>query len=157
VSPAGGERSRYFLPLVFVGGLVVGLGLAVSHMARPEVVLDFLQFEDLGLLLVMAAGTAVAGVTFAVATRSGRTAPLTGRRYRLRVRELDSNVVVGGTVFGVGWGLSGICPGATYASLGVGNYPILLAIAGMFAGAYLHGYWRSQRAASGEDAVAAAD
>ncbi|MFB6218858.1 MAG: DUF6691 family protein [Halobacteriaceae archaeon] len=145
------------MPLVFLGGLVFGLGLAVSHMARPEVVLDFLQFDDLGLLLVMAAGTAVTGAVFAVATRSGRTAPLTGRAYGLRLRDLDSNVVVGGAVFGVGWGLSGICPGATYASLGIGNYPILLAIAGMFGGAYLHGWWRSYRADHGEGAPSAAD
>ena len=48
---------------------------------------------------------------------------------------------VGG--FGVGWGLSGICPGAAYASLGVGNLPILWAIGGMFAGAYLQGWLRT--------------
>ena len=42
-------------------------------------------------------------------------------------------------IFGVGWGLSGICPGAAYASLGIGNVTILWAVVGMFAGAYLQG------------------
>jgi uncharacterized membrane protein YedE/YeeE len=51
-------------------------------------------------------------------------------------------VLVGGTVFGVGWGLSGICPGAAYASFGIGNVAILWAVAGMFLGAYAQGYWR---------------
>ncbi|MEF8822151.1 MAG: DUF6691 family protein, partial [Halovenus sp.] len=48
-------------------------------------------------------------------------------------------------IFGVGWGLSGICPGAAYASLGVGNWPILYALGGMFLGAYAQGVWRSRQ------------
>jgi hypothetical protein len=47
------DRHPLFVPLVAVGGLVFGFGLAYSHMARPEVVLDFLQFEDFGLVFVM--------------------------------------------------------------------------------------------------------
>lgn len=49
---------------------------------------------------------------------------------------MDRNMVAGGSIFGVGWGLSGICPGAAYNSVGIGNYPVLVAIAGMFVGAY---------------------
>ncbi|MDR5655806.1 MAG: YeeE/YedE family protein [Halobacteriota archaeon] len=136
------DRGLGFLLLVYVGGLLFGLGLAVSQMARPEVVLDFLQLEDLGLLFVMGGGAVLAGVVFAIASRSGRAAPLTGRPYGLRLREFDRNVAIGGVIFGVGWGLSGICPGAAYASVGIGNYPILVAIAGMFAGAYVQGVLR---------------
>ena len=136
--------------LALVGGVVFGVGLAASRMARPEVVLDFLQFEDFGLLLVMAAGTVVAGIVFRVASRSGRRAPLTGRAYSLRVRDLDREVVAGGVVFGVGWGVSGVCPGAAYASVGIGNAPILFAIAGMF----LQVYWRDSRARSATGAGA---
>jgi uncharacterized membrane protein YedE/YeeE len=151
-----GSRHPLFLPTVLVGGLVFGFGLAVSRMTHPEVVLDFLQFDDLGLVFVMGGGAAVAGVTFAVAGRSGRTAPLTGRRYGRRLKSMDRNVVAGGVVFGVGWGISGICPGAAYASLGIGNLPILWAVAGMFAGAYAQGYWRS-RAADADSTAASAD
>ncbi|MBV0923833.1 YeeE/YedE family protein [Halomicroarcula limicola] len=128
--------------MIYVGGLIFGLGLAVSGMAKPEIVLDFLQFEDFGLLFVMGGAAVVSGVAFAVATRYLDRAPLTAREYARRVKEFDRNVVLGGAVFGVGWGLSGICPGAAYASFGVGNYPILWAIAGMFLGAYAQGYVR---------------
>jgi hypothetical protein len=130
------------MPAVFVGGLVFGVGLALSGMARPEVVLDFLQFEDFGLVLVMAGGAATTGVVVGVASYRGGEAPLTGRSYGRRLKSLDRSVLVGGAVFGAGWGLSGICPGAAYASLGVGNLPILWALAGMFLGAYAQGYWR---------------
>jgi hypothetical protein len=127
---------------VFVGGVIFGIGLAVGEMARPEVVLDFLQFKDLGLLLVMGGAATVTGVAVAIGERARTTAPLTGRAYARRLKTFDTNVLVGGVVFGVGWGLSGICPGAAYASLGVGNIPILWGVGGMFTGAYLQGWLR---------------
>ncbi|WP_299237174.1 DUF6691 family protein [Natronomonas sp.] len=137
-------RGARFHGLILIGGLLFGFGLGVSRMARPEVVLDFLQFQDFGLLFVMGGAAAVSAVTFTLGADVFRgTAPLTGRAYGRRVKGLDRNVLVGGTVFGVGWGLSGICPGAAYASLGVGNWPVLWAIGGMFLGAYTQGYARS--------------
>jgi uncharacterized membrane protein YedE/YeeE len=136
------EAHPLFLPAVFAGGLIFGVGLAVSEMARPEVVLDFLQFEDFGLLLVMGGAAAVTATAYAVIGRLRDRAPLTGRVYERRLKSFDRNVLLGGTVFGVGWGISGICPGAAYASLGIGNVTILWAIGGMFAGAYLQGVLR---------------
>ena len=136
------------MPLIFVGGLVFGFGLGFSHMARPEVVLNFLQFEDFGLLFVMGGAAVISGIAFAVMPRLRGQAPLTGDTYGRRLKSFDRNVLIGGGIFGVGWGLSGICPGAAYASLGVGNVTILWAIGGMFVGAYLQGVWRSRGAVS---------
>ena len=151
------DRHPLFVPLVLVGGLIFGFGLGYSHMARPEVVLNFLQFEDFGLLFVMFGGAAVTGLVFFLAPRVLDRAPLTGDRFERRLKSFDRNVLVGGAIFGVGWGLSGICPGAAYASLGIGNVTILWALAGMFLGAYLQGWWRSRTAASVDSAPAGAD
>ncbi|MBX0323041.1 YeeE/YedE family protein [Halomicroarcula sp. F13] len=137
------ERHPLFLPAILVGGVVFGFGLGLSQMYRPEVVLRFLQLTDLGLLLVMGGASVVAGVAFAVMSKTGGSAPLTGTQFGKRVKSMDRNVLLGGGIFGVGWGLSGICPGAAYASLGVGNVTILYAVAGMFVGAYVQGYVRS--------------
>ena len=142
-------RHPLFKPLLFVGGLIFGFGLGFSHMARPEVVVNFLLFEDLGLPFVMFGAAIVSGVAFAVLPRVRDGAPLTGTPYERRLKPFDRNVLVGGAIFGVGWGLSGICPGAAYASLGVGNVTILWALAGMFVGAYAQGYWRSRARTSG--------
>jgi uncharacterized membrane protein YedE/YeeE len=150
------DRHPAFMPLILVGGLVFGFGLAYSRMARPEVVLDFLQFEDFGLVFVMFGGAAVTGVTFLLAPRLLGRAPLTGDSFERRLKSFDRNVLVGGAIFGVGWGLSGICPGAAYASLGIGNVTILWALAGMFLGAYLQGYWRT-RSETSDTAVTGAD
>ncbi|MFA9504354.1 YeeE/YedE family protein [Natrinema sp. H-ect1] len=151
-----GDRHPLFMPLILVGGLIFGFGLGFSQMARPEVVLNFLQFEDFGLLFVMFGAAIVSGVAFAVMPRLRDSAPLTGDRYERRLKPFDRNVLIGGALFGVGWGLSGICPGAAYASLGIGNVSILWALAGMFVGAYLQGAWRSKRAAA-DAAPAGAD
>jgi uncharacterized membrane protein YedE/YeeE len=138
------DRSPGFYLSILVGGLVFGFGLAYSHMARPEVVLDFLQFDDLGLLFVMGGAAVVTAIVFTVATRFLNRAPVTGAEYVRRMKSFDRNVVAGGVIFGAGWGISGICPGAAYASVGIGNWPILWAIAGMFLGAYLQGLVRSR-------------
>ena len=140
------DRHPLFLPLVVVGGLLFGFGLGYSQMARPEIVLSFLELYDLGLLFVMGGAIAVAAPVFLLASRSGKSAPLTGAAYTRRLKRLDRNVLVGGVVFGIGWGLSGICPGAAYASLGIGNYPMLWGVAGMFIGAYGQGALRSMLA-----------
>ncbi|WP_343132678.1 DUF6691 family protein [Haloterrigena salifodinae] len=150
------NRHPLFMPLILVGGLIFGFGLAYSHMARPEVVLDFLQFSDFGLLFVMFGAAIVSGIAFAVVPRIRDSAPLTGDVYGRRLKPFDRNVLIGGGIFGVGWGLSGICPGAAYASLGIGNVTILWVVVGMFAGAYLQGVWRGKRAAA-DAAPAGAD
>ncbi|WP_312908452.1 DUF6691 family protein [Natronosalvus caseinilyticus] len=139
MSASGPERHPLFMPLILVGGLIFGFGLAYSHMARPEVVLDFLQFDDFGLLFVMFGAAIISGIAFWITPRLRERAPLTGDTYGRRLKSFDRNVLIGGAIFGVGWGLSGICPGAAYASLGIGNVTILWAIGGMFAGAYLQG------------------
>ena len=140
------ESHPLFMPLVFLGGAVFGIGLAMSRMARPEIVLEFLQFRDFGLIFVMGGASVVVGLAFWGLTLSGRSAPLTGKRFGRRLKSMDRDVVGGGGVFGIGWGLSGICPGAAYASLGIGNVVILYGVLGMFIGAYLQGYLRESRA-----------
>ncbi len=143
------EGHPLFLPLIFLGGFIFGIGLAVSQMARPEIVLEFLQFDDFGLLFVMGGAAAVTGIAFWGLTLSGRSAPMTGYRFGRRLKTMDTNVVIGGGLFGVGWGISGICPGAAYASIGIGNVVMFYGIAGMFIGAYLQGYLREARTSSG--------
>jgi len=98
------NRHPLFMPLILVGGLIFGFGLGFSQMARPEVVLNFLQFEDFGLLFVMFGAAIVSGIAFAVMPRIRDSAPLTGDRYERRLKPFDRNVLIGGAIFGVGWG-----------------------------------------------------
>jgi uncharacterized membrane protein YedE/YeeE len=52
---------------------------------------------------------------------------------------LNRRTVIGAAIFGIGWGLCGVCPGPAFAAVGAGIWKILLTLAGIFAGAYLHG------------------
>ncbi|KMM17174.1 DUF6691 family protein [Synechococcus sp. GFB01] len=120
------------------GGVLFGFGLALSGMARPEVVLAFLQLRDLGLLLVMAAALAMLVPVFLLAPRL-RPSSLLGEALSTEVKPFHRGLIPGAVLFGLGWGLTGVCPGAAVASLGLGNGPILIAIAAMLLGAWLHG------------------
>lgn len=128
----------------FVGlsAVVFGFGLAWSNMVRPEVVLDFLQLNDLGLLFVLFPAAIISGLAFHfLAGRKTLSGTMT---YGFRRYPYGRHVIPGAIIFGIGWGISGVCPGAGIASLGVGNYPILIALVGMALGTVTWGYVKKQ-------------
>ncbi len=124
--------------VLFVGGLFFGFGLAWGGMSKPEIVLSFLQLKDYGLVLLMGAATVTTFVAINIIPRFMER-PVLGGEFKPRTRVFNRNTVLGAIVFGVGWGLSGQCPGSALSSLGIGNLPVLLGIAAMFAGAYVMG------------------
>jgi uncharacterized membrane protein YedE/YeeE len=124
--------------VLFVGGILFGFGLAWGGMAKPEIVLSFLQLKDYGLVLLMGSATAMTFVAINIVPRFMEK-PILGGEFKPRTRVLSRNTILGAIIFGVGWGLSGQCPGSALSSLGVGNYPILIGIISMFAGAYVMG------------------
>lgn len=106
-----------------LAGLVFGLGLIVSGMANPAKVLGFLDLAgrwDPSLAFVMAGAIGVGVMSFAVAKR--RTLSFLGAEMRLpTARDIDRRLVVGGLLFGVGWGVAGFCPGPALVALGMGE------------------------------------
>lgn len=133
------------LPILFaalLSGTVFGIGLALSTMIRPEVVLDFLRFRDMGLILVMAGAVTVTLAIYQVVPRLLRK-PVLAACFERRRAEWNGRTLAGAALFGVGWGLCGVCPGPAIAGLGAGNWPMTLALAGIFAGAYVQGRWFS--------------
>ena len=129
--------------VLFVGGLIFGFGLAWGGMAKPEIVLDFLQLEDYGLVLLMGAATATTFVAINVVPRFMEK-PVLGGEFKPRTRAFNRNTILGAIIFGVGWGISGQCPGSALSSLGIGNLPVLIGMASMFAGAYAMGRFFGQ-------------
>ena len=123
---------------VYAGGILFGFGLAYSGMTRPEIVLSFLRLDDLGLIFVMGGAAAVTFFAINVVPKLMK-APALGGAFRPRVRVLTGNTLIGAAIFGIGWGISGQCPGSAVASIGTGNWPIIVGIAFMFLGAYIRG------------------
>ena len=124
--------------IVFIGGIFFGFGLALGGMSKQEIVLSFLQLQDLGLLLLLGGSAAVTALTINLIPRILKN-PILGGKFKKRTRTLTQRTIIGAIIFGIGWGLSGLCPGSAMASLGIGNLPSLIGIGGMFLGAYIMG------------------
>ena len=121
----------------FLCGLVFGSGLLVSGMTQPQKVLGFLDVLgrwDPTLAFVMASALAVSGVGYAVARR--HAGPVLAAQYLWPTRtDIDRRLVFGSVLFGIGWGMVGLCPGPALenlASLSPGVFVFVLAmISGM--------------------------
>lgn len=120
----------------FAVGLLFGLGLLVSQMANPAKVLAFLDIFgdwDPSLAFVMAGAVAVSALGYVLARRRG--APVLATKLEIPTRrELDPPLVLGAAIFGIGWGLIGLCPGPALTILTVAPEQAGLFVAAMLAG-----------------------
>lgn len=130
------------LVAVLLCGALFGFGLALSTMVRPEIVLGFLRFQDYGLMLVMGAAVAVTLVAYRWAPRL-LARPVLGGSFHTHPSAWNRDTALGAALFGMGWGLCGVCPGPAIANLGTGNWTLLWALGGMALGALAQG-WRRQ-------------
>ena len=128
-------------------GLIFGLGLIVSGMANPQKVLGFLDLAgpwDPSLALVMGGAVAVGLVGFALARKRERS--LLGEPMQLPTRkDIDAPLVVGGALFGIGWGLAGYCPGPALVGVTAGVGSAVVFTLAMLAGMLLFGLWQRRR------------
>ena len=119
-------------------GALFGFGLSYSTMIRPEVVLSFLRFQDFGLMLVMGGAVMVLLLAYKLAPRI-LTRPLLDDHFHTHPSVWNRDTAVGAALFGVGWGLCGVCPGPAIAGLGAGNWKLLWGLAGIALGALVQG------------------
>jgi hypothetical protein len=124
----------------FVVGLFVGLGLLISGMTDPGKILGFLDlFGDWDPSLVFVMGGAVSVAYFGFSYAKKRTANLIGGELLLpKATHIDSKLIIGGILFGIGWGISGFCPGPAMVSVVTGQGKALVFIDAMVAGMLLY-------------------
>ncbi len=132
------------LLFVAISGALFGFGLALSTMVQPEVVIAFLLWRDMGLLLVLGGAVLVTFITYRFLPKLA-SKPWIGESFGTHPSEMSPRTLVGAAIFGVGWGLCGVCPGPAIAGLGVGNWPLLYALAGLAAGAFVQGRFFAQK------------
>jgi uncharacterized protein len=119
-----------------LAGLVFGLGLIASGMSNPAKVLGFLDLAgawDPSLAFVMAGAIAVGALAFFV-TRKRTRSLLGAELYLSKSDQIDWRLVIGSSLFGIGWGLAGFCPGPALVALGMGEIKALVFVVSMLAG-----------------------
>ena len=123
---------------VLASGLIFGIGLTISGMVNPGKIINFLDLAgsfDATLIFVM--GAAVIITTFGYYFVLKQNQPLFADRFHLpTVKNIDLKLVGGSALFGIGWGLSGFCPGPAISSLAFGHSESIIMIAAMAVGAY---------------------
>jgi len=129
-----------------LSGTIFGLGLAISGMSNPAKVVGFLDFAgdwDPTLMLVMGGALLVTIPTFRLILR--RPCPVLDSSFALPTKTaLDAPLLGGAALFGIGWGLSGFCPGPAVVSLTTGLAPVFVFFAAMLSGMALY-RWTFER------------
>lgn len=123
--------------VAFVSGGLFAAGLALGGMTNPAKVQGFLDFFgewDPSLVFVMGGAVGVYTLIYRL-VRPRMQRPLLAPRFELPTRrDLDPRLIAGAALFGVGWGLGGICPGPALASAGPGGFGLVLFIVTMLIG-----------------------
>ena len=138
-APARERLQPYF---ALASGTLFGLGLAVSGMVNPAKVLAFLDVAgawDPTLAFVMGGALAVTTPAFRYVLSRGQ--PWFAPGFALPTRtDLDPKLVLGAALFGIGWGLAGLCPGPAVTGLVTGKASLYAFVAAMIAGFVLHDF-----------------
>ena len=123
--------------LVFLIGALFGTGIVLSGMANPAKVLNFFDFAgsfDPSLAFVMAGALSVAAPGYALLFRM-RNKPLFDQSFRLpKAKTIDARLIGGSAVFGIGWGIAGVCPGASIPALGLGHASAAIFVTALLVG-----------------------
>ena len=127
------------LILAYLAGLIFGAGISVSGMINPAKVLNFFDIAgswDPSLIFVMGGALLTTMLGYRLVLR--RPAPMFDTRFHLPTRrDIDLRLVGGSAVFGLGWGISGFCPGGALPALGSGRAEVLIFAAALIAGLIL--------------------
>jgi len=138
------------LPLAsLLSGFIFGCGLLISGMVSPTKVLGFLDVLgawDPSLAVVMVAALIVTRIGVGIVQRRGR--PFIAEKCDWPTKtKIDTPLVLGAVLFGVGWGLVGLCPGPAVANLATLSPQVLAFVAAMLTGMALQGFWQRRLAA----------
>jgi uncharacterized membrane protein YedE/YeeE len=136
-----------------VCGLIFGAGLLISGMVQPTKVLGFLDIFgawDPSLAVVMVAALAVAVPGFRLVDRSARPW-FAGQYFRPGKSGIDLPLVAGAALFGIGWGLVGLCPGPALENLATLSPGIIVFVVAMAAGMMAHNAWQHARLTAQRD------
>ncbi|SEJ65070.1 hypothetical protein SAMN04488058_11312 [Deinococcus reticulitermitis] len=139
-----GTRAATGLFVYLLAGLYFGVVLVKSEAASWYRIQEMFRFESFHMFGLMGSAVLTGMVTTALLRRSGAKSR-DGQTISVTPKEKGwRRYVLGGLTFGVGWGLSGLCPGPIFTLLGSGVWPILIVLAFALLGTYLYGAFKDR-------------
>lgn len=126
--------------IALLSGIIFGIGLCLSQMINPNKVQDFLDITghfDPSLIFVMVGALSVALLSFKWVRKL--STPLWSEKFYLSNNTLiDKPLIIGATIFGIGWGMSGYCPGPAVSGLSLFSMESVVMIVAIFAGFFAY-------------------
>jgi len=132
--------------IALVSGIIFGIGLSLSQMINPNKVINFLDISgqwDPSLAFVMMGALIVTFISFRLILK--KPDPILEESFHLSKRtDIDKALLAGAAIFGIGWGMSGYCPGPAVAAIGSGSIEAIVMVASIYAGFFFQ-KWLANR------------
>ncbi len=126
--------------IALISGILFGVGLTFSQMTNPNKVINFLDLAgnwDPSLIFVMLGALSVTLAFFSKILKRQR--PLFDKEFYLSSKAaIDKPLLIGAAIFGIGWGISGYCPGPSVAGLGLGHIEAVVMVFSIYMGFIAH-------------------
>jgi uncharacterized membrane protein YedE/YeeE len=133
---SGGMTALGYLRVLLIGSYL-GILFTKSEVARWERIHDMFLFREARLYLIISVAIVVAMISMLVIKQLGIKS-VDGKPIKYEPKPYHTGVIIGGTMFGAGWAITGACPGPIYAQIGGGAWMALFTLAGAMLGMYLY-------------------
>jgi len=129
---------KYILP-----GILFGIILTKSQVISWFRINSMFKFEEAHMYLIISSAIAIGLVSYLL-IKIFKIKDVKGEKIKISEKEMNSGVIIGGTIFGLGWAVTGACPGPIFAQIGAGEFPALLTLAGAIVGAFIYSRLKSK-------------
>ena len=127
---------------VLLLGIAFGIVLIKSEVVRWQRIHDMFLFREPHMYLIIGTAVVVGAISMLLIKRFEVKSIGTGEKIVYKPKPYHKGVIIGGTLFGMGWAVTGACPGPIYAQIGAGEWIAVVTFIGAFLGMYLYGYLR---------------
>ncbi len=127
------------LSSIFIGAYF-GLVLVKSEVASWFRIQKMFRFEEAHMYLIIGSAVVVGAISVFLIKKLGLKT-VRGEQIEIEGKRFQKGTLIGGGLFGMGWAITGACPGPIYAQMGSGEYLAVISFVGAFAGAYLYAYF----------------
>lgn len=124
---------------VFLIGIYFGIVLTKSEVVSWFRIQKMFRFEEAHMYLIIASAVVVGAISLWIYKRLGQR-DIEGNTVQIKQKQFTKGIIFGSVIFGLGWAITGACPGPIYAQFGSGEYLALITFVGAFIGAYLYAY-----------------